>query len=309
MEKQGKWGEYLQFSKRDRMGIGVLLVIIGLVFFLPRLLPPAPPPLPVFSDSSLTLIRKGTMAEPDDPGTGTGSFPDRTAGAGTTAKPDLFRFDPNTLDEAGWLRLGLRPRTVKTVLNYLSKGGKFRKPEDLQKVYGLSPALYAQLLPWVEIPSSLPAKTPAAETASIPKPVRTEKRFFIADINTADTSAFIALPGIGSKLAARIVAFREKLGGFYSVSQLHEVYGIADTVFLRIEPFLQLKDASVRKIRINEVGFDTLKMHPYFRYELAKAVIAYRNAHGPFRTPESLKQVLLITEDVFRKIVPYISCD
>ena len=83
-----------------------------------------------------------------------------------------------------------------------------------------------------------------------------EKRFFRKplspiDINLADTTAFIALPGIGSKLADRIVRFREKLGGFYSTEQIGEVYGLADSVFQKIRSLLLMKPFQVKKININ----------------------------------------------------------
>lgn len=309
MGKQEKWKEYLAFSGRDRLGIGLLLVIIGLVFFLPRILPPSPPAMPVFSDSMLAFVRH-PEAEPDMASETDRPFPrDRTASPDRSGKPVLFRFDPNTLSEAGWLQLGLRPKTVRTIRNYLQKGGRFRKAEDLQKIWGLSPSLAAQLMPWVDLPEAgkpevYTEKAPGLKQAALP-----ERKKLLVEINAADTSAFIALPGIGSKLAARIVSYRDKLGGFCSVQQLREVYGIADSVFQRIEPMLQLSGIPLKRIRINEAGFDELKAHPYFRYELAKAVIAYRNAHGAFRKPEELKQVTLITEEVFRKIAPYISCE
>ena len=66
-------------------------------------------------------------------------------------------------------------------------------------------------------------------------------RYSIIDVNTADTSAFISLPGIGSKLAARIVTFREKLGGFYSVEQIGETYGLPDSTFQKIKQWLKLE--------------------------------------------------------------------
>ena len=40
-------------------------------------------------------------------------------------------------------------------------------------------------------------------------------------INSADTTAFISLPGIGSKLAQRIINFRNKLGGFVKIEQVY----------------------------------------------------------------------------------------
>jgi len=117
------------------------------------------------------------------------------------------------------------------------------------------------------------------------------------DINLADTTAFIALSGIGSKLAERIVKFREKLGGFYSIEQIGEVYGLADSVFQKIRPFFLLSPFTVRKININTATLDELKSHPYIRWAIANPVIAYRNEHGPFAKIEDLKKVLHFVYD------------
>src|SRR5205085_1044990 len=118
----------------------------------------------------------------------------------------LFYFDPNTLNAEGWQQLGLREKTATTIVKYVSKGGRFRQPEDIGKIYGLSQKDYLRLLPFVKI-----ASLPLAEKeepndkksfSSNTKPALPERHFSEAkafDINQADTAAFIALPGIGSK--------------------------------------------------------------------------------------------------------------
>jgi len=127
------------------------------------------------------------------------------------------------------------------------------------------------------------------------------------DINTADTAAFIALPGIGSKLAARIVLFREKLGGFYSVGQIREVYGLQDSVFRKISPMLKCNPGNIRKIDINSAEQEMLKVHPYIRWQMANALVAYRDQHGSFHSVEDLAKLENIDYDALKKMIPYIS--
>ena len=107
-------------------------------------------------------------------------------------------------------------------------------------------------------------------------------------VNEADTTAFIALPGIGTKLATRIISFREKLGGFYSVDQVGETYGLSDSSFQKIRPYL-VNAGVVRLMDLNAVTAEELKDHPYFRWALARAIVAYRNQHGPFKDLSELK--------------------
>src|SRR5205085_1585382 len=145
---------------------------------------------------------------------------------------ELFPFDPNTLDAAGWEKLGIRARTIQTIQNFIAKGYEFRKPDDIRRIYGLEKAEADRLVPYVRI-----SQKEAAVTVFEKRPNPTAKTEFerhafkIIDINAADTTEFISLPGIGSKLATRIVRFRERLGGFSTVDQLGETYGIPDSTF------------------------------------------------------------------------------
>ena len=132
-------------------------------------------------------------------------------------------------------------------------------------------------------------------------------RYAVVDINSADTTAFIALPGIGSKLATRIITFRDKLGGFYSVTQVGETFGLPDSTFQKIKQYLKLENSVVRKININIATIDELKIHPYIKYSLANPIVAYRNEHGPFASVEDIKKVMAVTEEVYNKIAPYLT--
>jgi competence ComEA-like helix-hairpin-helix protein len=216
----------------------------------------------------------------------------------------LFNFDPNVLAVENWQKLGVREKTIATIQNYLHKGGHFYKPEDLKKIYGILPDEYTRLEPYIRIATTSPANTKAAlknETFS------NKPRYTLVDINTADTSAFVALPGIGGKLALRIVNFRDKLGGFYSVDQIAEIYGLPDSSFKKIKPFLKLEITPVKKFNINSASKDEMKSHPYIKWNLANAIVEYRNQHGNFSSIEDLKNISLITPDVFDKIKFYLA--
>jgi len=229
----------------------------------------------------------------------------------TIAKGELFYFDPNTISTSDWKRLGLRDKTVKTIENYLNKGGHFYKPEDLQKIYGLHDDEYERLKSFIKIESKTSKANDDLVSSKSKDEIQPTKsytaRYSIIDINIADTTTFISLPGIGSKLAARIVTFREKLGGFYSVEQIGETYGLPDSTFQKIKQYLKLDNPSVKKININTATVDELKAHPYIKYSLANPIIAYRNEHGSFSKIEDIKKVMAVTDDIYKKIAPYLT--
>jgi competence ComEA-like helix-hairpin-helix protein len=234
-----------------------------------------------------------------------------TSNTNRTSKGELFYFDPNTLSEEGWKKMGLRDKTIRTIRNYLEKGGRFRKPEDVKKIYGLFPDEFERIASYIRIAGEPKEERPVESAESTPsgnQPVKSyTARYAAIDINTADTTAFIALPGIGSKLAARIVNFRDKLGGFYSINQVAEIFGLPDSTFQKIRQYLKLDDPSLRKININTATIDELKAHPYIRYSLANPIVAYRKEHGPFSKVEDLKKVMAVTEEIYLKISPYLS--
>lgn len=310
-----KWkqfvGDYLSFTRKERIAVLALVLLIVVVFLLPGMIRSRGESHVAPADTTWISVAKhleikqpGNRLNTEDQENNNSLQYDRPVNSGVKGGA-VFYFDPNKLDETGWKKLGLREKTVRTILNYLSKGGHFYKPEDLKKIYGLRPDEYLRLEPYIKIEVSPITETPARyerkekETANAPN--RT------VDINTADTSAFIALPGIGSKLAARIVNFRDKLGGFYSTDQVKETYGLPDSTFQKIKPRLQLGTAPVKKININTATLDELKAHPYIKYSLAKPIVAYREEHGAFSKIEDIKKVMAVTEDLFIKISPYLS--
>jgi len=226
----------------------------------------------------------------------------------------LFAFDPNKITDLQWKQLGVKEKTILTIRRYLAKGGRFRKPEDIRKIYGIPPRKAEELLAWVQIQEP-PEQTVYSPFSDKNGDVHRDRKPFpdkpppLVDINTADTSALIALPGIGSKLASRIILFREKLGGFYSTDQLAEVYGLADSVFEKIRPRLIMKSLEHRMININTVEERELATHPYVGKLLANAIVAFRKQHEPFTSVEELKNIHMLKEEVYMKLAPYLQIE
>lgn len=310
--------EYLTFSKKERTGIMVLLFLILATFLLGYLIPDSSSPpdeatyrkfqqqvallqAAIDSGNKEAATKDVAAYHYDEP------FPEKTP-----SPPRLFTFDPNTLPAEGWQQLGIRERTIRTILNYRAKGGRFRKPEDLFKIYGLKPEEAERLTAYVQIPVSEPVADEKPKQLVYDSPYKKYDRPAftkpaIIDINTADTTAFIALRGIGGKLANRIVHFREKLGGFYAVEQLGETYGVPDSTFQQIKAFLQCNTPVIRKINLNTADIPTLREHPYIRWQLANAIVQFRQQHGAFSSIEQLRQINLVTPEILVKITPYLT--
>jgi competence ComEA-like helix-hairpin-helix protein len=126
------------------------------------------------------------------------------------------------------------------------------------------------------------------------------------DINTADSTAWVALNGIGPGFAKRIITYREKLGGFYQVDQLKEVYGL-DSIWVKENKALLKVGAGVyRFLKINQVEWKDFR-HPYLPYGQSKVILAYRKQHGPLKDFETLQQIQLVDLVAWKKLKPYVS--
>lgn len=319
-KKAMKWQQfakdYLSFSRKDRIAILVLLILILFVGIFPKLIPN---PAPKFSPkdtawmSSLKNLQKQADDDQDEQNSGQKTTEDFFAQSSSPAnsnnkKNKLFYFDPNTLSNEGWQQLGVRDKTIKTIQNYLSKGGKFKKPDDLRKIYGLFPDEYERLAPYIKIESQDISATSTPTKIDVNSgPSNHSSNYSAINVNLADTSAFISLPGIGSKLATRIVNFREKLGGFYSVNQISETFGLPDSTYKKIFPRLKTNGEPTKKININSASKDDLKIHPYIKWNLANAIVEFRNQHGNYSSLTDLKKIELIDEAVYSKISPYLT--
>jgi competence protein ComEA len=217
----------------------------------------------------------------------------------------LFNFDPNTLDVDGWQTLGLSRKQSQSIINYTKKGGKFYKPEDLQKMYTISPEMYKKILPYVKI-----ANQPnSASTKYIPfeKKEYVKKAPVVVDINKADSAQLDEIKGIGGAFANRILKYRERLGGFYKKEQLMEVYGLDSTKYAEIEGQVSVSAVPLKMININTATFNDMKSSPYLSYKQINAIIQYRKQHGNYSNPSDLKKIVILNQQLIDKITPYIS--
>jgi len=218
--------------------------------------------------------------------------------------PRAFPFDPNQATEAELTALGIPKKIAGHVIAYRAKGGKFRVKRDLQKIYGLDSSLYRHLKAYIRLPDSIqrPGFKPFVSEARMP-PVA-------FDLNEADTTQLIAIYGIGSRLSRRILAYREKLGGFVNLGQLNEVWGLDTATVRRLTQKTYIRpDYVPRKVNINTAGHRELSTHPYISIVIAKAIVAYRFQHGNFAKVEDIYGLQIVKREDADKILPYLSVD
>ena len=245
--------------------------------------------------------------------------PERSSGPYKRATVALRPFNPNQLTAEEWQAFGLPKYLAQRILNYRSKMGDFSYKAELGTIYDLPDSVFQRLYPYIQLPVERPNRYGSKQgMASKERPTPDpswnnnrppRERFILApfNINTADTVQLKQIRGIGSKLSARIVKYREGLGGFYSVMQLKEVYGLQPEIIDSLHKYTFVPDAyAPQQLSINTATAEELKVHPYLSSNVARAIVAYREQHGRYERLEDVQKVRLVTAEVFEKLRPYL---
>ncbi|NDP19772.1 MAG: hypothetical protein GZ091_01640 [Paludibacter sp.] len=312
------WKDFFYFSKAQRIGIIILVILIFLAsianYFLPFYFPKTEN---IKSDflSEVTNFKKSLVSRDSlrlaqwqiqneerqrQFQEKYAQFPDSKP-YDKVPKYSLFKFDPNKLDSIGFLQLGLKSFIASNIIRFRNKGGLFRNNDDFAKVYGLMPEKFKELEPYISI-QDVPIVKPESKQSELKKDV-------MVDLNSADTSLLMQVKGIGRGYAKGIVRFRNETGGFVSVDQLAEIYGMRPEIYERIRAFCFVNLDLVKKIRVNYATVDKLNMHPYISFYQAKAMYELRRKKGKLKQISELNVIDEFTPELILKIAPYLSFD
>ncbi len=310
------WKDYFYFTRTERNGIFVLIFLIIIILLYPlvydRFSTSAPYDFSLFEknvEQHLDLLNDYRQAQLEmEKNKQKQTFDD----AQISLNPALF--NPNELSREEFTAMNIPDRIINNIINYRNAGGEFRYREDFKRIYTISEDLYNQMAAYIDLPPK-PVRKPASnlsDTALTPDSVK-RKRYtpawadIVIDINAADTTQWQQIRGIGPVFSRRITSYRELLGGFYSIDQLREVYGMDSTRFDQISSHIKADSINLRKININTADFVTLVRHPYLNRNQVNSILRMRERHGLYQSIDEIKKSDLIDADNFIKIAPYLT--
>lgn len=217
----------------------------------------------------------------------------------TIEQKNIQYFDPNTVSKEELLSMGIRLRLVQTMINFRSKGFKFREKEDISKIYGITDDEIKSILPKIKFENNS-LLTEATKTYSSSKPIKQ-----LVEINTAGLADLDELRGIGLSWANKIMKFRDALGGFYSVEQIKETRGMDDSLASLVIRQISCNGV-VKKLKINTASYEDLTKHPYISGKQAGILLNYIKQHGKLNNINEMQKILAFNPTELKKLEPYL---
>ena len=297
-------------SAEQWLGVLLLILIAGSVFLLlHRFQPKVVEPVVVTTDSMRTTFAV-YQAQQDS----LRKAKWKKQYARDTIAICMQQFDPNTADSSTLVHLGLKPWQASNMLKYRAKGGRYRKTEDLKRLYGMTDSMYLALLPYVVIDTlAIDRWRDSVRMAadSVPRYV-SHKRDTILNLRTADTTELKMIKGIGSYRAKQIIRYREQLGGFVSVEQLREVKALQPLLkdSLSTDSLLShffIDSVRVVPLKVNSMHVERLQRHPYLSFEQARAIYELRRKKIHLKHLDQLRTLDCLTEQDIQRLRPYLS--
>lgn len=300
-------GDFLSFTRGERIGLTFLIGLIVLMAVANKVIFYFEKPVIANRAKFDRMVAEARQAEEAE-----------------NRSLHLFDFDPNTVDSATLSMLQLPGHVKRNLLNYRRHGGKFRKPADFRRIYGMNDSVYTVIKDYIRIipsgshPELWVSNGERVEAADRNHPSSgigdgsraeaepPESRDLVLDVNMASAEEFVKLNGIGEVLSKRIVKYRDALGGFARVDQLGEVYGLAPEIFQQIRSNLLCDSLVVTKLDLNYATVDELAKHPYINYKEARKIVDFRSKNGYISNSYFLLEDSVLTENVYRKVAVYL---
>jgi DNA uptake protein ComE-like DNA-binding protein len=220
--------------------------------------------------------------------------------------PKIYPFNPNFITDFKGYKLGMSVAEIDRLLAFRKTNKYVNSAEEFQNVTKVSDSLLNAISPYFKFPDWVTNKKSGNFEDYKNKEYLT-KKIVVLDINTASQEELMAVYGIGEGLSTRILKEKEKFGGFVSMEQMNDIWGLSPEVIEKLnQSFKIFKIPNVKKVRINEASINDLMKLSYFKYPLAKQIVAYRSMNGEIKHIDDLTKIKDFPVDKIKIIALYL---
>ena len=301
------WKDFFYFSKKERRGIvfllGMIVTIIGIWLVSPYLIEESDKDTNQESFEEMERFLAGIKIIEQQRNA---SFKKKEV---VKRKVVLAPFEPNLADSIEFLQLGLPSFIAHNIIRYRQAGGKFATAEAFSRIYGITEEQLHTLEPYIYISESFQKKPDTLRYAKVEK--RDTLAFYkypegtLVDLNRADTTELKKIPGIGIGIAQAIVAYRNRLGGFYDVAQLQELKWVTSD----IQRWFKVENCPIHRINANKASLDRLRAHPYINYYQARVIVEFRRKKDKLKSLSQLSLYEEFAEKDLERLSHYLTFD
>lgn len=208
-------------------------------------------------------------------------------------KPTIYPFNPNFITDFKGYKLGMSTAEIDRLLEFRKKNQYVNSAEEFQALTKVSDSLLSVISPYFKFPDWVKNKKNYKPYEKFENKAYVKKeKIQIIDINIASQEDLIKVYGIGPALSERILKQKEILGGFVSMEQMNDVWGLSPEVVEKLKERFKIGVIpAVKKIKINDASAKELQQFPYFRYPLSKEIVTYRSMNNGIKNSEDLMKI------------------
>jgi competence ComEA-like helix-hairpin-helix protein len=286
--------EPFYISKRNRRGVFTLFIFSLIVVFTPRFL--------LFLEKEDNIIVSSEdiqLLEKDKLFSQKKYHGNRKYSKKVKYQVPERKFNPNQYSFEEWVKLGLTRKQAAVVMKFTNRG--INSNEELKKIFVIPEELFNK----IKDSTYYPQKEPLSK---IERELNQDRpTAVLIDLNKSSIEDFTKINGIGPFYAKQIIRYREQLGGYHSKEQLLEVWKMNLETYEKLKDYIFIKTGEINKISLNSTNINELNNHPYLNWNQANSIIKMREQRTEFKTISEIKESILIDEETFEKLVPYIT--
>ena len=207
--------------------------------------------------------------------------------------PKIYPFNPNFISDYKGYKLGMSVSEIDRLLAFRKQNKYVNSPEEFQAVTKVSDSLLNAISPYFKFPDWVKNKKEFKEYKKYPNAAFAKKeKIVIIDINQATQEDLIKIYGIGEAISLRILKMKESLGGFVSMEQMKDVWGLSPEVIENLNSHFKVSALpDVKKVDINNASIKELSQFPYFNYQIARQIVTFRSMNGDFKNVDDLTKI------------------